>query len=56
MKKFLSQHAEDLLFFFALLAMSAGFSWAWLPLGFIAFGGVICVPMLVHRMFPRKEE
>lgn len=43
--------APDLLFFLTLLVMSFGFWLAWAPLGPIAFGATICLPMLFDRMF-----
>lgn len=42
--------APDLLFCVALTVMCFGFWLAWPPLGPIAFGGVICLPMLISRM------
>ena len=46
----IGENIGSILFVSALAVMSFGFWLAWPPLGFIAFGGLICLPMLVHRM------
>ncbi len=43
-------YAADLIYFAGMVVMCYGFSAAWEPLGPIVFGGMICLPMLVHRM------
>ena len=47
---FVVAYAADLVFFGALLVMCYGCWLAWEPLGFIVFGGMICLPMLIEKL------
>lgn len=48
--KFSITNSSDVIFMVGLVILSYGCWRAWEPLGLIVFGGMICLPMLIHRM------
>lgn len=46
---------QDGIFTFGLLLLTAGFFWAWPPLGLIVPGTVICGVMIWSRMHSQKR-
>lgn len=48
--QFATAYAADLVFVAALFVMCYGCWLAWEPLGFIVFGGMICLPMLAEKL------
>lgn len=45
-----AKYAQDLLFFVGFVAVVFGFSLAWLPLGFIVGGSIVCGLLVVRRV------
>jgi hypothetical protein len=52
----MKQNVTDVIFTIGLLAVAAGFAWAWPPLGLIVPGVFVCGAIIISRLNSPVEQ